>query len=292
MNYAKMLEGKKALVTAGAHGMGFEIAKLFAKHGAQVAVCGRAETGVKSGEKLNAICPGSFFFRCDVSKADELDAFCEEIKRRWGYVDIIANVVGINARQWSYEITDDKYDWVQRTNMRPIIAINRHFVPIMIERGQGGSIISISSVHGTATVPLMGSYAASKGAMQGFTRVLANELSQYGIRANVVSPGGIFTMPSLIGAIDWMEKNPGKSYREHMLSMPVDPMRGDGVLGGGRAEDMANACLFLASDMSSYITGQTILADGGAAYAAHKVPAFPVPDYYEEETRAYRAYLP
>ena len=290
MNYTKLLEGKKALVTGGANGMGLAISKLFAKHGAAVAICGRSHGEVV--EELQAINPECFYVKCDVSVPAQLNAFCEEVMERWGYVDIIVNVVGVNARQWSYEIDDHKYEWVQRTNMKPMIAINRYFVPKMIERGQGGSIISISSVHGTATVPLMGSYAASKGAMQGFTRVLANELSQYGIRANVVASGGIFTGPGLERAKIWMEENPGKSYKAFLNSRPINPNHGDGVAVNGRSEDIANHCLFLASDMSSYITGQTIMCDGGASYAAHKVPEFPYPDYFEEIVLADRENIP
>lgn len=292
-DYSKLLEGKKALITSGAHGMGYAIAKVFVKQGADVAVCGRSPTGVESEEKLRQVRPGtdSFFFQCDMADGDDVDAFCAETLKRFGHVDIIVNNVGINMREPVWDITFEKFDTVQATNFRGIVRINNNILPSMIERGEGGSVIHISTVHSLATLGLMGSYVASKGAMNAFSRLMAVELGEYGIRSNVVAPGGVFTMPSINNIKEWMRNNPGKSYKDEMR--PVNPQGGDALLGPGHAEDIAHACLYLASDMGKYVSGSKLMVDGGASYQAHKsVEPFPVPDYYEEMALAYRDTFP
>ncbi|MCL2057332.1 MAG: SDR family oxidoreductase [Oscillospiraceae bacterium] len=295
LNYARLLEGKKVLITSGAHGMGFAIAKIFVKHGADVAVCGRSPSGADSEAELRKTSPDSFFFKCDVSVPEQLDAFCAEALSRFGYVDVIVNNVGINMREPSPSISYDKYDLVQDTNFKPIIRINNNLLPTLIKQGRPGSLIHISTVHAIATVPLMGSYVASKGAMGGMNRLLAVELGRYGIRSNVVAPGGIYTGPGYNMVVDWMKENPGKSYKQEVVAnMPADPLHGDGSLSGGsgRAEDIAHACLFFASDMSSYISGMHLMVDGGASYQAHKVREMIWPENYEEMVREFRMSFP
>ena len=284
MNYEKLLAGKKVLITSGAHGMGYAISKMFIKHGADVAFCGRNESGKDVEVEFQKTSPNSFFFQCDVTDNDRLDAFCAEAIKRFGYVDTIVNNVGINARDPVEKIKDEDFDYVFNTNFKPIIRINRNLLPTLIETGKPGSIIHISTVHAQATVPLMGSYVASKGAMTSFSRSMAVELGRFNIRSNIVAPGYVFTMPSTNMVLKWMKENPGKSYKEELLSrLEHNPLRGDASLVSmGRADDIAHGCLYFASEMSSYVTGMVLMQDGGASYQAHKVRDIPVPDYYHD----------
>ena len=293
MNYGKLLDGKKTLITSGAHGMGYAISKLFIRHGADVAFCGRSPSGKDVEAEFKKLSPDSFFFMCDVTDGKQVDAFCAEALKRFGYVDVIVNNVGINIREPVYEISYDAFETVFATNFRPIVRINNNLLPTLIKTGKPGSIIHISTVHSLATVPSMGSYVASKGAMGAFSRAMAVDLGKYNIRSNVVAPGGVFTMPSYNSIVEWMNENPGKSYKQEVVGKTVyNPLRGDAAIGIGRAEDIAHACLFFASDMSAYVTGTALMQDGGASYQSHKAREYPVPDYYQDITREYHMSFP
>ena len=289
MNYERLLDGKKALVTSGAHGMGYAISKLFIRHGADVAFCGRSPSGADVEEEFKKTSPGSFFFQCDVTDGGQVDAFCAEALKRFGYVDVIVNNVGINVREPADNITPDALETVFATNFKPVVRINNNLLPTLIKLGKPGSVIHITTVHSLATVPFMGSYVASKGAIDAFSRAMAVEFGKYNIRSNVVAPGGIYTTPHYNNIVKWMEANPGKSYKHEVAAnMDVTPQRGDGSIGSvGRAEDIAHSCLFFASDMSAYISGMSLMQDGGASYQAHKVRDFPAPDYFNEMAREY-----
>jgi len=294
MNYERLLEGKKALITSGAHGMGNAISKVFIKHGADVAFCGRSPSGVEVEAEYRKTSPNSFFFQCDVTDGEQVDAFCAEALKRFGYVDVIVNCVGINIRESSEQISYDAIETVFATNFKPVVRINNNLLPTLIKLGKPGSVIHITTVHGQATVPMMGSYVASKGAITAFSRAMAVDLAKYNIRSNVIAPGGIFTMPGYNGIVEWMEKNPGKSYKEEVIAkMEFRPLWADASIGhGGRAEDIAHGCLYFASDMSSYVSGMTLMQDGGASYQAHKSHEIPVPDYYGDLLREYLMAFP
>jgi len=293
MNYGKLLEGKKALITSGAHGMGYAISKMFVKHGADVAFCGRSPSGAEVEAEFRKLSPDSFFYMCDVLDGGQIDGFCAEALKRFGYVDVIVNNVGINIREPIHAIAYDAFETVFATNFRPIVRINNNLLPALIEKKLPGSVIHISTVHSLATVPSMGSYVASKGAMVAFSRAMAVELGRYNIRSNVVSPGGVFTMPAYNTIVEWMNENPGKSYKQEVAAkMNVDVLSGDAAIGIGHAEDIAHACLYFASDMSAYVTGMMLMQDGGASYQAHKVREYPAPDYFEEISREYQLSFP
>jgi len=288
MNYEKLLEGKKALVTSGSHGMGHAISRIFAMHGADVAFCGRSTSGGAEAEALyKKYSPGSFFFQCDVTDGAQLDAFCAEALKRFGYVDVIVNNVGINIREPIEQISYDAIETVFATNFKPVVRINNNLLPTLIQLGKPGSVVHITTVHAQATIPKMGSYVASKGAISAFSRAMAVELGKYNIRSNVIAPGGIFTMLSYNRIVEWMDENPGKSYRDEVAAkMDIDPNRSDASIGfAGRAEDIAHACLYFASDMSAYVSGMTLMQDGGASNQAHKSREIPVPDYFYDLAR-------
>ena len=294
MNYEKLLEGKKVLITSGAHGMGYAISKLFIRHGADVAFCGRSPSGAEVETEFRKTSPDSFFFQCDVTDDDRLDAFCAEALKRFCYVDVIVNNVGMNIREPIENISFQALDTVFATNFKPIIRINNNLLPTLIETGRPGSIIHITTVHSLATIAQMGSYVASKGAIAAFSRAMAVELGKYNIRSNAIAPGGIYTTPHYNIILKWMEDNPGKSYKEEVIAKSeITPLRGDAsICGFGHAEDIAHGCLFFASDMSAYISGMSLMQDGGASYQAHKVREIPAPDYFYDMAREYQLSFP
>jgi len=293
MNYEKLLAGKKVLITSGASGMGHAISKMFIKHGAEVAFCGTRASGAEVEKDFKKISPNSFFFQCDVTDSERLDTFCAEALKRFGYVDVIVNNVGVNIREPVENISCDALDTVLATNFKPVVRINNNLLPTLIDQNKPGSIIHISTVHAQATYPKMGSYVASKGAITAFSRSMALELSRYNIRSNVVAPGGVFTTYSYNRVMQWMEENPGKSFKEEVAGKMVDPYITDASIGmQGRAEDIAHACLYFASDMSSFVTGMTLMQDGGASYQAHKARGIPIPDYYNDMVREFHMSFP
>lgn len=261
MNYSRLLEGKYAVITTGARGIGKAIAKLFAEHGAIVAVGGKNRTSLEETvQELCAISPGSKGFYCDLGKKADVDAFCRQISDSFGKIDILVNTVGVNHHIITHEVEEAELLQLFETNYMSCFRCTKYFLPGMMEKGKG-SIINISSIHGDQTMPGYMMYASTKGAMNAATRAMALDYAEYGIRANVLSPGLILSD----AIMDEVEACKTEQDRKELLEL-FDRMQ---PLPPGKMEDIANTALFLASDMSAYITGQTILADGGASIKAH-----------------------
>ncbi len=261
MNYSRLLEGKYAVITTGARGIGKAIARLFAEHGAVVAIGGRNHSALEDTmEELEKISPQSKGFYCDLGKKADVDAFCQDILAHFGRVDILVNTVGINHHIITHEVEEAELQQLFETNYFSGFRCAKYFLPGMVERRQG-NIINISSIHGEQTMPGYMMYASTKGAMNAATRAMALDYAQYGIRANVLAPGLI--MSDVI--MEEVEACKTEQERKELLEL-FDRMQ---PLPPGKMEDIANAALYLASDMSAYITGQTILADGGASIKAH-----------------------
>jgi NAD(P)-dependent dehydrogenase (short-subunit alcohol dehydrogenase family) len=267
MNYYRLLENKNCVITSGAHGLGYAIARLFAEHGARVAICGLAF----SANLLRAISPESFFFKCDLSELNQVDEFGDEVLKCMDHVDVLVNCVGINMREPITEINMEHFDTIQSVNLKAAIQLIGKFVPVMIEKNIHGSIVNISSIHSIAPSAVTGSYAASKGGLNAISRVLALEVGQYGIRTNTLCCGWIATTHI------FKELNAIKNDRKKQYAF-LEQFNGTApCLSPARAEDIAQHALFLASDMSSYITGATLMNDGGATIQAHYCD-FPEPD--------------
>lgn len=283
MNYTKLLENKKCVITAGAHGMGFAMARLFVKHGGCVAVCGMSDSGIKSEEILRKDSPDSFFFKCDMGNENDVNAFADEILKRFGAVDVLVNNVGINKRSLIKDIDMEDYEKVGCVNMRSALVLTKRLIPSMIEK-KGGSIINISSMNSITPTPTTGSYAISKGGMNSFTKVLSVELGKYFIRANAICPGWVATtqIRDMIGEDGGLEK----AYEELGTLDGSAPL-----LSPGMASDIANHVLFLASDMSSFITGNIMYSDGAAIRQARACD-FQKPDNeYGERIKYYNSIL-
>lgn len=246
-----MLKDKVAVITGGTRGIGFAIAELFAKNGAKVALFGsRKETVDAALEKLSAENASWEIMGLypDLTDYSAVEAAISEVKERFGKVDILVNNAGISARGPIEEYDPDDFSKIMDLNVTAVFNGCKAVVPFMKEQG-GGSIINTSSMVGKNGQPSGVGYPASKFAVNGMTVSLARELGKYNIRVNAVAPGATRT--------DMMAALPDDVIARVAAGIPLGRV--------GEPEEVANAFLFLASDMASYISG-TVLAVDGATF--------------------------
>ena len=246
-----ILKDKTAIVTGAASGIGRATAIRFAREGANVALvdmnaAGLAEAETACGEK-------SLVLEKDAADPDAMDALVAETAGTFGGIDILVNTIVHRVRGKFLEITLEDFRRVLEVNVTSYYFLTQKVVPHMIERG-GGSVIHISSQLGFVAIPEYSPYCTSKGAVVNMTRALAFELADRNIRVNSVAPGPTDTP----GINRGFQEDPQRL--ENLLAdVPMGRM--------GRPEEIAEVCLFLAGDASSYVTGHNLVADGG--YLAH-----------------------
>lgn len=262
MNYTKLLDGKRAFITTGSQGIGKAIAVLFAQHGASVAVGGRNQNKLSETEaEIRKCSPSSKSYLCDLGVRQQVEETCDRILKDFGGIDILVSTVGVNnCRGPIHEYEEDVLQQLIETNYKSGLRCMKKIVPGMLERHQG-NIIHISSIHGIQTMPGFGLYGGTKGAVNATARAAALDYARLGIRVNVICPGLILS-DNMMREI---EQYPVGEKRDRFLFL-LDSMQ---PLPPGHVEDIANSALFLASDMSAYITGQCIMVDGGASIKAH-----------------------
>lgn len=243
-----MLTGKTAIVTGAARGIGKAIAMKLASEGANIAIVDLVmdegfEATVKEIESMGVKCAG---YAGNAAEFDGVHKIVDQINKDFGRIDVLVNNAGITKDGLLMRMTEAQWDAVLTVNLKSAFNFSHAVVPVMA-RQKSGSIINISSIVGVTGNAGQCNYSASKAGMIGLAKSIAKEMGSRGIRANAIAPGFIETamtqqLPEEVRK-DWMNKIP--------------------LRRGGTPEDIANVALFLASDLSSYVTAQVIVCDGG-----------------------------
>jgi len=240
------LKNKTAIITGGGTGIGLDCARLFTQEGARVAIFGRRQDRLDQAQK--EIGDAVLAVQGDITQENDTARLVETAVKQLSKVDILINNAGIFGGGPIHEMEDDAWDQTFDINMRGVFQLTRKLLPQMIAQGSG-SIIHISSVLGMRTIPGAVAYNASKGALNQFSRSIAVEYGGQGIRSNTICPGMIETEMT-----EEMRQDTAM-MEEFLKRYPLGRF--------GKPEEVAKACLFLASDESSFITGATLPVDGG-----------------------------
>ena len=244
----KLLENKTAIITGATRGIGRGIAVEFAKQGANVAFTFSSSVDAANALEieLNALGIKAKGYQSNAAEFETAQELAKEILKEFGGIDVLVNNAGITKDNLLMRNSEDDFDKVIDVNLKSVFNMTKAVIrPMMKQRS--GSIINMSSVVGLKGNAGQSNYAASKSGILGFSKSVALELGSRNIRSNVIAPGFIET--EMTGKLD---EATVQSWRD---SIPLKR--------GGSPEDIANACVFLASNMSSYITGQTLSVDGG-----------------------------
>jgi 2-deoxy-D-gluconate 3-dehydrogenase len=251
------LNERKAVVTGGAKGLGFSIAYRLAEAGATVVVADvDGDASEKTTESLTKMGFKALSVKCDVSSEKDIKKMVELVGSQIGGINILVNNAGIFPQMSLQEMTAEDFDRVISINLRGTFLCSREVSRLMIEQRSGGSIINLASIDAVhPSEKGLTAYDASKGGVLTLTKSLAHELGQHDIRVNAIAPGGILT-ESVISLATSSPSVQGKArLKKFMARMALGRM--------GRADEVARVALFLASEMSSYITGTLIVVDGG-----------------------------
>jgi NAD(P)-dependent dehydrogenase (short-subunit alcohol dehydrogenase family) len=246
------LQGKVALVTGAGSGIGRAIARLYAKEGAAVALADVDEAaGAAAAKEIAGLNGRACFIRADVSRAEDCAGAVTETASTFGALHLLVNCAGIIRRATVTELSEAEWDRVMEVNVKSVFLLSRAAIPLLALTG--GGIINIASGWGLAAGPRAAAYCASKGAVVLLTKAMAIDHAAQGIRVNCICPGDTDT-PMLRQEA----RELGQPEAEFLADAARRPL---GRLG--RPEDVAQAALFLASDASAFITGASLVVDGG-----------------------------
>jgi len=243
----KLLEGKVALITGATRGIGRGIAEMFAQQGAKVAFtyAGSVDKAKELEETLSSVTQIKGY-QSDASDFDAAQTLIDEVMAEFGQIDILINNAGITRDNLLLRMSKEDWDTIIKVNLDSVFNLTKAVIKPMM-KARSGSIINMTSVVGISGNAGQANYAASKAGVIGFTKSVALELGSRNIRCNAIAPGFIAT--EMTAALD------EKATQKWNEAIPMKKL--------GKPEDIANACVFLGSDMSSYITGQTLNVDGG-----------------------------
>ena len=243
----ELLKDKVALVTGGSRGIGAAIVQKFAEAGAQVAFTYLssegpaqkvAEMAAQSGVTVKA-------YRSDAGSYQQAEDLVRQVLEDFGQIDILVNNAGITRDNLMLRMTEEQWDEVLHTNLKSIFNLTKHVMRPMM-KNRGGSIINLSSIVGITGNAGQANYAASKAGIIGFSKSIAKEMGSRNIRCNVVAPGFIET--------DMTQELDDKTREAYLTNIPMKRL--------GKAEEVADVCIFLGSDLSNYVSGQTISVCG------------------------------
>jgi len=246
-----LLENKIALVTGAGSGIGRASTLRLAAEGAMIAVSDvNVPHGEETARQIQAMGGQAFFMKCDVARPNEVEAFVEATVQRFGGLDVAVNNAGVGGALMNTETLDEAtWDFVMNVNLKGVWLCMKYEIPQMVKRG-GGAIVNIASIAGLLGFRGNAAYSASKHGVIGLTKSTALEVARQGIRVNAICPG--FTETA-------------------MVTTMIDevPRMKDGVMNSspmrrlGRVEEIADAVLYMASDMSSFVNGHALAIDGG-----------------------------
>jgi NAD(P)-dependent dehydrogenase (short-subunit alcohol dehydrogenase family) len=247
------LDGKIAMVTGAASGIGRGIALRAAEMGGAVVLLDiDQEQGLATAEAITNMGRKSLFLRCDVRSAENCRRAVEQTIEHFGRIDILCNNAGIVIRKSVVDLHEDEWDLALAVTLKSVYLLSREAIPHMI-RGGGGAIINTGSGWALKGGPQAASYCAAKGGVLNLTRAMAIDYGKHGIRVNCVCPGDVDT-PMLRSECQQLGESPDRFMRE-AGKRPIARV--------GTTDDVANAVLFLASEMSAWITGTHLVVDGG-----------------------------
>ena len=244
----KLLESKTAIITGATRGIGRGIAIEFAQQGCNVAFTYNASTDAANALEKELVGLGvrAKGYQSNAADFEAAQDLAKKVIEEFGSIDVLVNNAGITKDNLLLRISEADFDKVIEVNLKSVFNLTKAVIgPMMKQRA--GSIINMSSVIGLKGNTGQANYAASKAGIIGFSKSVALELGSRNIRSNVIAPGFIAT--------EMTAKLDEKAIKEYSASIPLKKL--------GQPKDIANACIFLASDMSSYITGQTLSVDGG-----------------------------
>ncbi len=244
----KLLVGKTAIITGGSRGIGKAIVEVFARQGANIAFTysSSSEAAKKIETEVSKLGIKAKAFKSDASNFEQAQELVAEVAKEFGSIDILINNAGITKDNLLMRMSEEDFDRVIEVNLKSVFNMTKAVQRTMLKQRKG-SIINMSSVIGIKGNAGQSNYAASKAGVIGFSKSIAIELGSRNIRSNVIAPGFIET--------EMTEKLGEETIKAYQSVIPLKR--------GGTPEEIANTCVFLGSDMSSYITGQVLNVDGG-----------------------------
>jgi NAD(P)-dependent dehydrogenase (short-subunit alcohol dehydrogenase family) len=250
----KRMENRVAIVTGASLGIGRATCHLFAREGAKVAVTDVLEAeGLALVREIESEGGVARFWRLNVAVESEVSSVVNDVAQTFGGIDVLINNAGIlGVNKPTHEVTEEEWDQVQAVNVKGTFFCTKHVVPHMMKRGKG-SIVNLSSIYGVIGAPDVPPYHASKGAIRLMTKTDALIYAPHGIRVNSIHPGGVMTpmLESLFRSTGDYDQAKKAIEDLHPIGRVATP------------EEIAHAILFLASDESSFVTGEELIVDGG-----------------------------
>ncbi len=243
----KRLEDRVAIITGAARGIGFSIAEMLSEHGATSVIIDLNQEAVDAAvQQIDDMGNRAIGFAADVTNAEEIASIFKEIQKEFGKIDILINNAGITKDGLLMKMKESDWDAVMNVNLKGTFICTQKVCRYMM-KSRSGVILNIASVVGIMGNAGQANYAASKGGIIAFTKSSAKEFASRNIRVNAIAPGFIQT--------EMTDKLPQEVIDNYSAAIPLSRM--------GTAKDVANLCVFLASEEAGYITGQTIQVDGG-----------------------------
>lgn len=253
------LHGKVCIVTGGAQGIGAACARRFASEGALVVIADvRDDPGQALAAELTSCGRQVTYHPCDVGDKAQVDALVQQVQSRLGRIDVLVNNAGIFKAAEFLEVTEADFDAVLRVNLKGAFLMGQAVAKVMAQQGRG-SIVNMSSVNGVMAIPTIASYNVSKGGINQLTRAMALALADKGVRVNAVAPGTIATELAAQAVLT------SEEAKQRILGRT--PLR-----RLGEPSEIADAVAYLASDASSYVTGEILTVDGGRTALNYTVP--------------------